>query len=309
MDEEDAPKEVARYYSPDVNPTNLIPEAGLVQFMTGDHLSPPVVTGDAVQSPQRWAAITGERVVDLARKLDIEPGDVVLDLGNGIGAPGRDIAKALGCEIIGINITFAQLKTLGRLSVAANSTYRNVVNADMQSLPIADSSIDAIYSINAMYHAPSYKAVFDEAARTLKPGAKVGIDDWYLTAETTPETLTALRQKWMSPQGFHVADDVIAYAESIGLRLTTRDDFTEGLAEFLTDDAFGKVYDEKIASKIHAGFIELYGDTYEDYVPEHADIAVSQQRETVLYMGDLYRNGQAVYQQLIFEKVPLPDQD
>lgn len=294
---------ISKYYSPEVNETDLIPEAGLVQFMTNDHLSPPVVSDPEILSePNLWINETRNRIVGLGNKIGIHPGDKVLDLGSGIGAPGRDIAQVFDCDVVGINITYNQLSTSRRLSEQKKSVYQIAVNADMQNLPIHSESIDAVFTVNALYHAPAYQKVIDEAFRTLKPGGRLGIDDWFLTSKSSSDIQEKLRNIWFSPLGFHIVEDVVSYAHSQGFNMVDREDYTEALGTFLTEENFGTIYDQKIASKIHAGFNQLYANTYPEYVPDHADQAVAEQRQTVLAMGSHYRSGGVVYQQLIFEK-------
>jgi len=39
----------------------------------------------------------------MAMKLGIQPGDVVLDVGCGVGGPAREIARYADCNVVGIN--------------------------------------------------------------------------------------------------------------------------------------------------------------------------------------------------------------
>ena len=45
----------------------------------------------------------------LALLMGLKPGMKVLDVGCGIGAPAREIAKFIGCEIVGITINQGQV--------------------------------------------------------------------------------------------------------------------------------------------------------------------------------------------------------
>lgn len=45
----------------------------------------------------------------LAHLMRLEPGMKVLDVGCGVGGPGREIAKFIGCEIVGISINQLQI--------------------------------------------------------------------------------------------------------------------------------------------------------------------------------------------------------
>jgi sterol 24-C-methyltransferase len=39
----------------------------------------------------------------MVMKLGIQPGDVVLDVGCGVGGPAREIAHYVDCNVVGIN--------------------------------------------------------------------------------------------------------------------------------------------------------------------------------------------------------------
>jgi cyclopropane fatty-acyl-phospholipid synthase-like methyltransferase len=39
----------------------------------------------------------------MAMKLGIQPGDVVLDVGCGVGGPAREIAMYTDCNVVGLN--------------------------------------------------------------------------------------------------------------------------------------------------------------------------------------------------------------
>lgn len=86
------------------------------------------------------------------------------------------------------------------------------------------------------------------------------------------------------------------------LILEQETDFTVEAAAFLTEDRFGKTYDAQVRQSIVEQFPKLF--QYEGYDPQHAELAVDQLRADILFMGTLYRNGEAVYKQLVTEKSP-----
>lgn len=127
--------------------------AGLIWFMGRDHLSPPLSNADEnALNSVNWQRASSERVIGLARRMDMQVGHVALELGCGIGGPGRDIAAAIGATVVGANISINQLRNLRRISDEVGSPYTDIVKADMQQLPFKSASLDHVYSINAIYH-------------------------------------------------------------------------------------------------------------------------------------------------------------
>lgn len=296
-------KNVGAYYDQEVLSKAEATGAGLIWFMGRDHLSPSLSNEDefALHS-ERWREAISKRVLDLARRMEITEGNKVLELGCGIGGPGRDIADALHAQVVGISISAKQLENLRRISKEVNSSYMAVVKGDMQKLPFADESLDNVYSINAVYHVNDPRAVISESARVLKPGGKFGVDDWFVTDDVSPEEHEALRYNWStSSNGFHNFDRFAESMEEEALRVVDIVDYTEEAGMFLSEDRFGVTYDTQIAPVLLDAFPQLY--RYEGYEPAHAEMAVAQLRDNVLYMGELYRTGKAVYRQVIAEKI------
>src|SRR5687768_5983414 len=89
-------QDVGAYYDQELVSKAEATGAGLIWFMGRDHLSPSLSNEDefALHS-ERWREAISKRVLDLARRMEIGEDDKVLELGCGIGGPGRDIADAL----------------------------------------------------------------------------------------------------------------------------------------------------------------------------------------------------------------------
>jgi SAM-dependent methyltransferase len=280
--------------------------AGLVWFLGGrDHLSPSYENDDAIALDARmWREGARRRCLRLVRAMAIRPGSLVLDFGSGIGGPGRDIQAALGCRVVGINLSLNQLKSslaLSRLQNAHTPLLAELVNADGHALPFHACSFDHVYSINMFYHLPAPQQALCEIARVLRPGGRFGLDDWFLTAQTTAATHQKLRHTWSSPQGFHRLDDLRRLLSRHGLTIVGERDLTEDAARFLVEDRFGAVFDRQLRDRLIQVFPQLY--QYAGYVPEHAALAAEQLRSDILYMGELYRSGEAVYRQLVAQKL------
>jgi arsenite methyltransferase len=121
---------------------------------------------------------------------DLQPGEVVLDLGSGGGLDCFLAAKQVGEDgfVIGLDMTPEMLE---RATAAAqrmgigNVEFRKGYLEDM---PVDDDSVDVIISNCVINLSPVKPKVFTEMYRTLKPGGRVSVSDIVTNGEL-PESL------------------------------------------------------------------------------------------------------------------------
>ena len=118
----------------------------------------------------------------LFSKLELAPGDVVLDAGCGLGGPARTASAEFGCEVRGVDLSQEYVECGNELSSwpQIEESLRGKVAltaGDATSMPVADESVDKGYMLHVGMNIEDKEGLAREMFRVLRGGGVFGIFD------------------------------------------------------------------------------------------------------------------------------------
>ncbi len=149
---------------------------------------------------------------------NLQPGEVVLDLGSGGGLDCFLSSKQVGEDgyVIGIDMTPEMLERARKAADKMGIHNVEFRKGFLEDMPVDGDSVDVIISNCVINLSPDKPQVFAEMLRTLKPGGRVSVSD-IVTSGELPEALRNDMQAWGAcVAGALDMDDYIAALEGVG---------------------------------------------------------------------------------------------
>ncbi|MGD1012129.1 MAG: arsenite methyltransferase [Acidimicrobiales bacterium] len=168
---------------------------------------------------------------------DLQPGDIVLDLGSGGGIDVLLSARRVGpCgKAYGLDITPEMLELARQNQAESGLTNVEFLQSTIENIPLPDESVDVVISNCVVNLSPDKDAVLREAFRVLKSRGRLAIADIVLRQDLSAQTRSLIRLWTACAAGALVVDD---YEER--LRLVGFDSVTiEPTRVFGPDDVIG----------------------------------------------------------------------
>ena len=153
----------------------------------------------------------------------LKPGEVVLDLGSGGGFDIFIAGRKVGVtgHAIGVDMT-PEMLGKARRNIAHYRKETGLDNVEfrlgeIEHLPVADNSVDAIISNCVINLSPDKLQVWREMARVLKPGGRVAVSDVALVKPLPAEVLKMVEALIGCVAGAVLVSDTGCMAREAGL--------------------------------------------------------------------------------------------
>jgi SAM-dependent methyltransferase len=190
-------------------------------------------------------------------RLELKPGETVLDLGSGAGIDAFLAAEEVGPEgrVIGVDMTPQMLERARRNAASTGHANVEFREGRLEALPVDDASVDAVTSNCVINLVPDKAAVFAEVARVLKPGGRMVVSDIVLD-RPLPEAVKQDMAAWVACiSGALSRKEYIGLVERAGL----------ASVEVLKDDDYGAALETAAPDQARA-LLERTGAKREDLV-------------------------------------------
>jgi SAM-dependent methyltransferase len=165
-------------------------------------------TTEARGSAARWGPLWGARPADWAlsedqqiptyeealRNVELKPGQLVLDVGCGVGAFLRLVAER-GAKPFGLDAAESLIE-LARARIPE----ADLRVGEMEALPYDDDTFDLVTGFNSFFFADDVVAALREAGRVAKPGAPVVIQVWGPHERNDLEAMKEIIRPFMPPR-------------------------------------------------------------------------------------------------------------
>jgi SAM-dependent methyltransferase len=170
---------------------------------------------------------------------NLQHGERVVDLGSGAGMDAFLAARQLGPdgEIIGVDMTDAQLVKARLLAARDGYTNTRFEHGYIEDAPVADASADAVISNGVINLCSDKAAAFREIARVLRPGGRVAISD-IVTEHQLTDAIVCDVNLWAACIGGAMQqDDYRSTIEAAGLSIEILQENPQ--YRFISDSAQG----------------------------------------------------------------------
>ena len=123
------------------------------------------------------AAFTTPVAAHLVEFAEIEPGEIVLDVGTGTGVVAITAARA-GASVTGLDLTPALLDVARENARVARLATTEWFEGDVENLPFPDGKFDVVVSQFGHMFAPRPDIAVAEMGRVLKAGGRIAFATW-----------------------------------------------------------------------------------------------------------------------------------
>jgi sarcosine/dimethylglycine N-methyltransferase len=137
--------------------------------------------------------VGGPDAIDLLLpSLGLGPRMTALDVGSGLGGPARQVARATGCTVVGVDLTASYVEAATALTRAAGQegsvTFHRADLTDPEDASaLEQGEFDAAYTMHVQTNVSDKRAFFGAIAARLSPGGRLATFEICRTGAADPE--------------------------------------------------------------------------------------------------------------------------
>lgn len=130
---------------------------------------------DKLLSAERHALLPPDTLLDL---LDVQEGDVVLDLGAGPGFFTLPAAKRTNAPVYALDIAQEMLMLTLERAKAEGITHIHPLHAEMHAIPLPDASVTRVLASTVLHETNRLEETLREIRRVLMPRGRLMVIEW-----------------------------------------------------------------------------------------------------------------------------------
>jgi arsenite methyltransferase len=143
---------------------------------------------------RRWALGVGNPTAH----ADLQPGEVVVDLGCGAGIDALLAAVEVGPEgrAVGVDMLASMVERARAFAHEAGQDNVEFVEGEIEDIPLADEVADVVISNGSINLCARKSRVLVEAYRILRPGGRMVVADLTIREEELPSEILTHPSAW-----------------------------------------------------------------------------------------------------------------
>lgn len=166
----------------------------------------------------------------MAERGRIGSDERVLDVGSGNGAAPIYLAKARGCEVVGLNLSERENEFARERAREEGVEGRVEIHyGDFHELPFEDATFDVVWSQESLLHAVDKPLVLRECLRVIRPGGRFVLSDLLMRDHVPEEERQVLYSRVGTPEMWDFEDYQQALRDA-GFRVELAEDWTSNVA-------------------------------------------------------------------------------
>ena len=134
----------------------------------------------------------------LASRIGVRPGERVFDAGCGLGASAVWLAREVGAEVVGVDLSPGHVYRARRLAhregVLGSAVFER---RDFTATSFPDESFDVVWAVESVCHTGDKSRFLAEAYRLLKAGGRLIVADLFRCARSLAPEEEELLGRWL----------------------------------------------------------------------------------------------------------------